>query len=209
MFLMELPLSKRILHVGDFRAHPSMLKLPPLTRGRIDTLYLDTTYCKPAYKFPPQDQVMEFVVDTAHHYLKENARTLMVCGTYSIGKERVFRAIADALDCKVAVSPNKMKLLKCLSDDNLNARLTTDFKSASLHILTMNRLTIKVKRLSLIVIKKKFNRLKGNSHVHCFEYLSLVPTCAIYVRRGKFVALRSERLVFPLVKKYQRFHCVK
>ena len=145
MFVMELPSSKRILHVSDFRAHPSMLKLPPLACGTIDTLYLDTTYCKPAYKFPPQDQVVEFVIETAHGYLKENPRTLIVCGTYSIGKERVFRAIAGALDCKVAVSANKMKLLKCLCDEDLNSRLTMDFKSAGLHILTMNRLTIKVR----------------------------------------------------------------
>ena len=153
MFLMELPSSKRILHVGDFRAHPSMLKVPPLAccgggvglpSFTIDALYLDTTYCNPNYTFPPQDQVVDFVVETALRHLKENPRTLIACGTYSIGKEKVFQAIADDLDCKVAVSPNKMKLLKCLCDVELEARLTLDFNSAGLHVLPMNQLTIKV-----------------------------------------------------------------
>ncbi|KAJ3338068.1 hypothetical protein HDU93_010004 [Gonapodya sp. JEL0774] len=47
------------LHTGDMRAHPPHLQLPHLTSlPRIDALFLDTTYCRPQYRFPPQDEVI-------------------------------------------------------------------------------------------------------------------------------------------------------
>lgn len=57
---------KRILHCGDFRAHPEHLRHPLLTPGeeglkgqKIDVVYLDTTYLNPKYAFPAQDGVIE------------------------------------------------------------------------------------------------------------------------------------------------------
>jgi len=144
MFLMVLPNSKRILHVGDFRAHPSMLEYQFASSGEhIDTLYLDTTYCDPAYTFPPQDDVIKFVVKTARQYLNGNPKTLIVCGTYSIGKEKVFNAIALDRDLKIGVTPSKMTLLKSLEDVELEQRLTLDSGEAGIHVLPMNKLTIK------------------------------------------------------------------
>ncbi|XP_066914790.1 uncharacterized protein [Clytia hemisphaerica] len=145
MFLMELPSpSKRILHVGDFRANLQMTEIPLIKSRPIDCLYLDTTYCKPEYSFPPQNDVIEFVVKTARRYLKENPKTLIVCGTYSIGKEKVLQAIANEFDFKVAVTPHKMKILKCLNDTSLNQRLTLDYDEANVHVLAMNKLSIKL-----------------------------------------------------------------
>ncbi|KXS13024.1 DRMBL-domain-containing protein [Gonapodya prolifera JEL478] len=47
------------LHTGDMRAHRSHLEIPVLrSLHRIDALFLDTTYCRPQYRFPPQDEVI-------------------------------------------------------------------------------------------------------------------------------------------------------
>lgn len=77
MLLFEVPTAegglRRHLHVGDFRWTPRMAAFPALVERpappgdsplaslpkRIDTLFLDTTFCHPAYDFPPQAAVRE------------------------------------------------------------------------------------------------------------------------------------------------------
>ncbi|KAI5796507.1 DNA repair metallo-beta-lactamase-domain-containing protein [Geopyxis carbonaria] len=49
----------RILHCGDFRAHPKHLAHPLLAPPlKLDTVYLDTTYLNPKYAFPSQEHVI-------------------------------------------------------------------------------------------------------------------------------------------------------
>ena len=49
-------------------------------------------------RFPPQEDVIDFVVSTARRYLKKQPKTLIVVGAYSIGKENVYLAISQALE---------------------------------------------------------------------------------------------------------------
>jgi DNA cross-link repair 1A protein len=50
------------------------------------------------YRFPPQEDVIDFVVRTTQRYLKKQPKTLIVVGAYSIGKENVYLAISQALE---------------------------------------------------------------------------------------------------------------
>ncbi|KAI0396083.1 DRMBL-domain-containing protein [Xylariaceae sp. FL0594] len=65
-----------------------------------------------------------------------NNRLLVVCGTYSIGKERICKAIAQALKTKIYAPPNKMKIMVQLAveDAELRALLTTDPLEAQVHM---------------------------------------------------------------------------
>jgi hypothetical protein len=49
-------------------------------------------------RFPPQEDVIDFVVRTAKRHLQKQPKTLIVVGAYSIGKENVYLAISQALE---------------------------------------------------------------------------------------------------------------
>jgi DNA cross-link repair 1A protein len=68
----------------------------------------------------------------------------VVCGCYTIGKERIFIAIAELLDIKICVTREKMKIIECLDNEKLIKRVTLDPKETFLHVLPIGQLNIKV-----------------------------------------------------------------
>ncbi|KAG0380167.1 DNA break repair nuclease [Mortierella sp. AD032] len=67
----------------------------------------------------------------------EKNRIVICVGTYLIGKERVFKAIAKAINSKVYVQPSKLQILQCLEDPELTDMLTSDRHEAQVHLLHM------------------------------------------------------------------------
>ncbi|KAL4613008.1 DNA cross-link repair 1A protein-like [Arapaima gigas] len=130
MLLFILPDGQTVLHTGDFRADPSMERYPELQCHRVQTLYLDTTYCSPEYTFPSQQQVITFVANMAFEYVTLHPRTLVVCGAYSVGKEKVFLALAEVLGCKAGMSRDKFGIMSCLELEQLSQLVTTDWSAA-------------------------------------------------------------------------------
>ncbi|KAM6347210.1 DNA cross-link repair 1A protein isoform 3-T3 [Alca torda] len=143
MILFYLPSGTVILHTGDFRADPSMERYPALIGQQVHTLYLDTTYCSPEYTFPSQQEVIQFAVNTAFETVTLNPRTLVVCGTYSIGKEKVFLAIAEVLGSKASMSRDKYKTLQCLESATVNSLISMDWDGTLLHVLPMMQINFK------------------------------------------------------------------
>ncbi|CAK6436091.1 unnamed protein product [Pipistrellus nathusii] len=142
MILFYLPNGHVVLHTGDFRADPTMER--SLLGGlKVHTLYLDTTYCSPEYCFPSQQEVIQFAINTAFEAVTLNPRTLVVCGTYSIGKEKVFLAIADVIGSKVGMSQEKYKTLQCLNIPEINSLITTEMCNALVHLLPMMQINFK------------------------------------------------------------------
>ena len=141
MFLFDLPNGQRILHTGDFRAESSWLSelsRDALASRPVDLVFLDTTYLDPKYSFPPQSEAVQFAVDTARTTEED---TLIVVGSYTIGKEKVFVGIAEQLQCRVFVEERKKRVLDCLEDQNLSSKLTLDPAQARIHVLPMGSLT--------------------------------------------------------------------
>uniref|UniRef100_A0A8C5Q228 DNA cross-link repair 1A protein n=1 Tax=Leptobrachium leishanense TaxID=445787 RepID=A0A8C5Q228_9ANUR len=159
LLLFILPDGTNVLHTGDFRADPSMENYPPLIGRKIHSLYLDTTYCSPEYTFPPQQEVIQFAANTAFEMVTLHPRTLVVCGTYSVGKEKVFLAVAEVLGCKASMSQDKYKTMQCLESEEIRSLVTTDWHSTPLHILPMMQLNFKGLYAHLNKFSGKYDRV--------------------------------------------------
>ncbi|CAO3590321.1 unnamed protein product [Absidia cylindrospora] len=144
----------RHLHTGDFRANPRMCLHPLLRQPEnptIDHLYLDTTYLKAKYGFPAQEECIRAACDVVQDYINAKMTTntginmeqatenlMVIVGSYSIGKEKVFNAIAKLLGCKIFVPPAKRSILSCQENHELEKSLTEDQKEAKVHVLPLN-----------------------------------------------------------------------
>ncbi|XP_015281015.1 PREDICTED: DNA cross-link repair 1A protein isoform X2 [Gekko japonicus] len=159
MILFSLPNGTVVLHTGDFRASPSMEHYPFLIGQKVHSLYLDTTYCRPEYTFPSQQEVIQFAVNAAFETVTLTPRTLVVCGTYSIGKEKVFLAIAEILGSKVSVSQEKYKTLQCLESAKINSLITLDWNSTFLHLLPMMQINFKGLQNHLNKFSENFDQI--------------------------------------------------
>lgn len=179
---------KRILHTGDFRVNECIhLDQSSLIMSKpLDYLYLDTTYCNPSYAFPKQHKVLEASTEAVIEFFEATPLTtnfsstlhnwgfgwlakksspqrydkLIVCGTYSIGKERIFISIARALKSKIFVTAKKQRLLINFQDDELNELLTDDPLQAAVHVQPMGTINAKGLKEYYEVMKKKNNNLQ-------------------------------------------------
>ncbi|KAG2491739.1 hypothetical protein HYH03_009902 [Edaphochlamys debaryana] len=133
-----------VLHTGDCRLAPHVRDSPalqPLVGSRC-TLVLDTTYCDPAYTFPPQTEVLQAVMTAVKAELF-NKRALLVFGTYTIGKERLFLEVAAELGQKVYVSREKFATLSaCGLAPRYASLLTTNHLEASIHAVPLFKVTL-------------------------------------------------------------------
>lgn len=141
MILFKLASGEYYLHTGDFRANQSMLQHPILVGHKIDKLFLDTTYCKPRYTFPTQEDVIQYTVQLCVQFIQTNPQGKIFVGSYIVGKEKIYLAIAEALDWKICVSDRKLSIQNCFEWKELQARLTTDTKTTALHVVSMHCLS--------------------------------------------------------------------
>lgn len=92
---------------------------------------------------------------------KPRGRLLVVCGTYSIGKERICMGIARALDCKIWAPPGKMRICAALEDPELMSRMTNDPKEAQIHMQMLMELRPETLNDYLTSYKPHFTRVVG------------------------------------------------
>ncbi|KAJ3607320.1 hypothetical protein NHX12_024372 [Muraenolepis orangiensis] len=159
MLLFSLPDGQIVLHTGDFRANPKMESYPDLLSCRVQTLYLDTTYCSPEYTFPSQQEAVHFAANTAFEVVALHPRTLVVCGSYSVGKEKVFLALAEVLGSNICLSRDKYNTMCCLESEPIKKLLTTDWKAAQVHVLPMMQLNVKKLQAHLSMFSAQYDRL--------------------------------------------------
>ncbi|KAF7833711.1 DNA cross-link repair protein SNM1 isoform X1 [Senna tora] len=153
----HLPNGQRYLHTGDFRACKQMQNYPLLVNQPVNILYLDTTYCNPKYKFPPKENVLNYVVKITKNHLQKQPRTLVVVGAYSIGKERVYLEISKALQAKIYANASRRRILLAYGWPELSDSLCTDGNNTFLHVLPMAYLRIERLKDYLKTYKEKFS----------------------------------------------------
>ncbi|KAI3916883.1 hypothetical protein MKW98_014344 [Papaver atlanticum] len=131
---------RRVLHTGDFRACKLMQSYPLLVNQRIHSVYLDTTYCNAKYTFPPIEDVLGFVVKVTKDSLKKQPKTLVIVGAYSIGKERVYLAISEALGVNIYTNAQRRRILQSFDWPVLSGRLSSHAHDTPLHVLPISSL---------------------------------------------------------------------
>lgn len=88
-------------------------------------------------------------------------RLLVICGTYSIGKERICLGIARALDCKIWAPPGKQRICAALEDPELTSRMTNDPKEAQIHMQMLMEIRAETLQDYLNGYKPHFSRVVG------------------------------------------------
>ncbi|KAI9274675.1 DNA repair metallo-beta-lactamase-domain-containing protein [Phascolomyces articulosus] len=90
---------------------------------------------------------------------------LIIVGTYSIGKERLFYNLAKRLNCKVYATPTKKRFITAQENKDLESILVDDPRKAQIHLCPMGH--IQEERLSQYM--KTF-------HPHFTSVVALRPT---------------------------------
>lgn len=129
-----------ILHTGDVRWQAGMAQHAALTGRQVDVLMLDTTYSQRKWTFPPQEEVVELMVQAMAREAAAGppGAVLFVVGSYHIGKERAYLGAGAALGWRVHCSPAKRRLLHMLGLPAAWLALLTDVaEEAQIHVLGM------------------------------------------------------------------------
>ncbi|OTB08758.1 hypothetical protein M426DRAFT_51549 [Hypoxylon sp. CI-4A] len=92
---------------------------------------------------------------------KKKGRLLVICGTYSIGKERICKAIAQALDTKIFASKAKIKICQQLGDPALAALMTSNPLEAQVHMQMLMELRADTLQEYLDGYRPHFSRIVG------------------------------------------------
>ncbi|KAL5037393.1 hypothetical protein BDV3_006889 [Batrachochytrium dendrobatidis] len=81
---------------------------------------------------------------TNSHYLTRVrpplCKILVVVGTYTIGKEKVFLAMSKAISSKIYADATKRRVLACLEDPDLDRLVVSQPEEANVHLCTMMQL---------------------------------------------------------------------
>ncbi|KZO97134.1 DRMBL-domain-containing protein, partial [Calocera viscosa TUFC12733] len=88
-------------------------------------------------------------------------KTLVAIGTYSIGKERIVKAIALALGSKIYCDALKRSLLLAQDDPELHAMLTSDPYTCQVHLLPLQNISVERMQEYLAHFKGLYDRVLG------------------------------------------------
>ncbi|XP_037942110.1 DNA cross-link repair 1A protein-like [Teleopsis dalmanni] len=141
MLVFKLTDGKCILHTGDFRACAEMESEPIYWNNDIDTIYLDTTYLNTDYALCPQHESIYKTISLIEEFQQRNMdkRILYVVGTYVIGKEKFWCAVANHFDLKVWADPNRRKALDAMQIQKFTSRLCDNPCDADMHVIPLGQ----------------------------------------------------------------------
>ena len=112
-------------------------------------------------KYFQSDRAVEEASASKDEKKRLDQRLLVICGTYSIGKERICIAIANALGSKIFATPQKMKICKQLDDPELASLLTSNPLEAQVHMQSLMEIRAETLQDYLSSYKPHFSRIVG------------------------------------------------
>lgn len=110
---------------------------------------------------PPNSSTSNALTVLGQRALANRNRLLVVCGTYSIGKERICKAIALALKTKIFASPAKIRICSQLGDPSLTALMTNNPHEAQVHMQMLMELRAETLAEYLDHYRPHFGRVIG------------------------------------------------
>ncbi|KAL9651085.1 hypothetical protein ABK040_002802 [Willaertia magna] len=147
MYLME-GYFGTILHTGDFRYDPRILKSHCLQDKKIDHLYLDDTFLDPIYDFPSRQEAGQQVIEIVKS-LPDNYLILIAVDT--LGKEELLVALAMTFNTLIVVPEERIELIECMEgtvpvelfthDPNLGRVLVKGKKEVNFNSIMYHRKT--------------------------------------------------------------------
>lgn len=134
MFIFELNDGKRILHTGDFRAEPSVVKTAKQF-APIDHLFIDCTYACKGINIPTRKECVDFITERMRDLTPKGYFTIL--GTYTIGKEDLIFDVAEFTSSTVYAPETRMKTLRDLANTGWRKDdiLVDDPLNATIHVL--------------------------------------------------------------------------
>ena len=145
------------LHLGDARCemeadslfHRKNKALLHSVYGRIDRLYLDTTYLSTKMVLPRQSDAVQFVADRCRSLLDEGGDLVILIGTYTIGKERILQRVAEQCRCPIFIESWKRSIFRAVygPDDPLNGgTFTADPEATKIRVVSMRNIQFSTMR---------------------------------------------------------------
>ena len=93
-------------------------------------------------------------------------RLLVICGTYSIGKERICKAVAQALGTRIWAPAGKRRIVAQLGDPELTALMTADPAEAQVHMQMLAEMRADTLAEYLATYKPHFSRVVAPINVN-------------------------------------------
>ncbi|VUZ56839.1 unnamed protein product [Hymenolepis diminuta] len=125
---------------------PSPLTEFILSKQRISNLYLDTSFCAPKYTFPLQESVIDAAIQISREALITHPGALILCGMYTIGKERFVLGLAEQLNSRVWLPSKQRGFITAAAEGGcsickrLIAISTITAADAKVHVVDMTQL---------------------------------------------------------------------
>lgn len=167
---------------------------------RLDELFLDTTYCNRKYTLPTQKEAISAAIKVAERELVTskkgaNNKTLFLFGSYTIGKEKIYVSVAEALKKKVYVDKRRYRILSSLEWPKERMQIfTTDKTETNLWVVPLGSVNFKqmqdhLEESNMAKSKKSltapYRRVVGFKptgeclsssilHIHIFRLISLI-----------------------------------
>ncbi len=125
MFLVEWA-GSRALYTGDFRLNDAIRSAASALRG-VDLLYLDATYERPRYLFPPQQEAVERILSI----MRRREKRRVYLAVYSLGKNRIIEAAFQEFGLPFYTTKEKRRIYEAIDMGHLvsDDREATPFRA--------------------------------------------------------------------------------